>query len=123
MSYSSNLSSVKFPGMKYVSGLFLARRLILAHSFLSLLPRGWWSDQLQNKDDTLVAGQANSRSLSVGTSEYSDLVWINLDDITNPAHQAANAKSNIYVCEFNQWRVQVSDPIIYLPCSNVQFTH
>lgn len=65
--------------------------------------RGWWSDQLQNNDDTLVAGQQNSYAVSVGRQEQ--LPWIDLKDITGG--QAVKATSNMYVCEFNPKRIQV----------------
>ena len=79
--------------------------------------RGWWSDQLQNKDDTLVAGQAKSLAVSVGAAEQIP-AWVGLDQITNPAGLGDQVKSNIYVCEFNPQRVQVRTRI-FCDCHRV----
>jgi hypothetical protein len=78
----------------------------LTQPFVNHQRRGWWSDQLQNKDDTLVAGQSKSLSVSVGAAEQIP-AWIPLDQITTPGGLAAQVKSNIYVCEFNPQRAQV----------------
>ena len=74
--------------------------------------KGWWSDQLQNKDHTLIAGQQKVNKLSVGQeSLLKDSDWINARNLKNTKNSnlALNRLKNIYVCQFNQHRVKV-DP-------------
>ena len=76
--------------------------------------KGWWSDQLQNKDHTLLAGQEKVNRYSVNeTSLLKDSDWINYKKLnystkdgqkTNLANYRAR---NIYVCQYNQNRVKV----------------
>jgi hypothetical protein len=70
--------------------------------------KGWWSDQLQNKDNSLLAGNARSNNVSVGqddlTAEYPG--WILGEDLTPSAE---SRYGNIYVCEFNRMRIKI-DP-------------
>ena len=72
---------------------------------------GWWSDNLQNKDDTLLAGQSISNKISVD-KKSSINNWINgsqlegIDDSTNLDVKKIiqERNKNIYVCLFNQNR-------------------
>ena len=72
--------------------------------------KGWWSDQLQNKDHTLIAGQKTVNSISVGQkSLLKDSDWINgwkLKNTENP-DLIRNRLKNIYVCQYNQHRVKI----------------
>ena len=73
--------------------------------------KGWWSDQLQNKDHTLLAGQQKVNQISVGKeSLLKDSDWINGWKITNTkkADLITDRLKNIYVCQFNQHRVKVT---------------
>ena len=72
--------------------------------------KGWWSDQLQNKDHTLLAGQQNVNQISVGKeSLLKDSDWINAKLLTNTKKPdlLKNRLKNIYVCQYNQNRVKV----------------
>ena len=72
--------------------------------------KGWWSDQLQNKDHTLLAGQQKVNQISVGKeSLLKDSDWINAREITNTKKPdlLKNRLKNIYVCQYNQNRVKV----------------
>ena len=91
MSYSAQIEHPNFPGY-----------------------RGWWSDQLQNKDDTLVAGQATSNQISVGAADLTLSVgWLPITELTSvdAASSAAlqdgvdAALGNLYTCLFNRQRI------------------
>ena len=72
--------------------------------------KGWWSDQLQNKDHTLLAGQQKVNQVSVGEeSLLKDSDWINAKDLINTkeANLPKNRLKNIYVCQYNQNRVKI----------------
>ena len=73
--------------------------------------KGWWSDQLQNKDHTLLAGQQTVNAYSVGKdSLISNSKWINGKDLKyspKTYNVALNRMKNIYVCQYNQHRVKV----------------
>ena len=73
--------------------------------------KGWWSDQLQNKDHTLIAGQQKVNEFSVGQeSLLKDSDWINAKDLKYPEGKknlAVPRLKNIYVCKYNQHRVKV----------------
>ena len=72
--------------------------------------KGWWSDQLQNKDHTLLAGQKEVSQISVGKqSLLKDSDWINAFKLKNTkkADLITNRLKNFYVCQFNQNRVKV----------------
>mmetsp|Transcript_7748 Transcript_7748/g.12391 ORF Transcript_7748/g.12391 Transcript_7748/m.12391 type:complete len:1393 (-) Transcript_7748:698-4876(-) len=72
--------------------------------------RGWWSDNLQNRDDSLVAGQQFSNDVSVGKASLSDQVgWVPYEQLTHASHTPQNALKNLYVCEFNRLRIR-TDP-------------
>lgn len=92
---------------------------------LPLFPNytGWWSDNLQNKDNTLLAGQSKSNDYSVGQDTLlPPSSWINGKDIKNPlATNIINGRlKNIYACLFNQNRVRVSpSQTIYAYLGNV----
>ena len=73
--------------------------------------KGWWSDQLQNKDHTLIAGQQKVNKISVGKeSLLKDSDWINAKKLKytpKTKNLALERLRNIYVCQFNQHRVKV----------------
>ena len=73
--------------------------------------KGWWSDNLQNKDDTLLAGNEISNKISV--NKKSTIKWIEAKDLTGSKkggsnelvkELVANKTRNIYVCLFNRKR-------------------
>ena len=75
--------------------------------------RGWWSDNLQNKDDTLLIGQEKSNKISV--DKKSEIVWIDSKDLVGSKREGSDEisksvidmkRSNIYVCLFNRKRPQ-----------------
>ena len=69
--------------------------------------KGWWSDNLQNQDNTLLAGQSSVNTISVGKSSLlKSTDWINAKDIEPSS--VKNKLKNIYVCLFNQHRVKVT---------------
>ncbi|MGL4948152.1 MAG: hypothetical protein ACRC42_02080, partial [Mycoplasma sp.] len=72
---------------------------------------GWWSDNLQNKDHTLLAGQEISNDISVGKEPlWKDSDWISAKDFVrqNKTEEIITKRlKNIYVCLFNQHRVRV----------------
>ena len=73
--------------------------------------KGWWSDQLQNKDHTLLAGQENVNQISVDKeSLLKDSDWINASKLKNSKspNLIKNRLKNIYVCQFNQNRVKIA---------------
>ena len=74
--------------------------------------KGWWSDQLQNKDHTLLAGQEKVNNISVGqNSLIKDSNWINAKKLKYSPKTRNLAKErlkNIYVCQFNQHRVKIT---------------
>ena len=75
--------------------------------------KGWWTDNLQNKDFSLLAGQAKNNKISVDKPELltSD-DWISASELLNTRDPEKNVikkrLKNIYVCLFNQHRVRVS---------------
>ena len=73
--------------------------------------RGWWSDNLQNKDDTLLAGQEESNTISI--DKTSKLKWVNGKELVGSKREGSQEAikdilkerlSNIYVCLFNRKR-------------------
>ena len=73
--------------------------------------RGWWSDNLQNKDDTLLAGQAVSNEISV--NKKSTIEWIDGKALTGSKREGSEKaakkiiderQKNIYTCLFNRRR-------------------
>ena len=75
------------------------------------LYEGWWSDQLQNKDHTLIAGQQKINRVSVGhDSLLKDSDWINGYNLKQKEGQSeviTKRFKNIYVCQFNRHRVKI----------------
>eukprot|EP00830_Metopus_es_P013292 TRINITY_DN3208_c0_g1_i5.p1 TRINITY_DN3208_c0_g1~~TRINITY_DN3208_c0_g1_i5.p1 ORF type:complete len:1569 (-),score=239.63 TRINITY_DN3208_c0_g1_i5:13-4719(-) len=70
--------------------------------------KGWWSDNLQNKDDTLLAGQQVSNDVSVHKQTLlPSSVWINAKELTSSGTKAIVDKrlKNIHTCLYNQHRV------------------
>ena len=107
-SYSNSLNSLNFPGVK-----------------------GWWSDQLQNKDDTVLAGQATSHTVAVGQPDLTlSNGWIDIYNLTAATNQSAaslrstvdGALSNLYTCLFNRHRIvtRATNPVVYNPGNVVQ---
>ncbi|KAH3766814.1 hypothetical protein Pelo_1308 [Pelomyxa schiedti] len=84
MEYSKKLSHPRFPGKL-----------------------GWWSDNLQNRDRTLLAGQSTVNEISVGQDDLTEKVgWVSAEDLF--PDQSSKLR-NIYTCNFNRFRVSV-DP-------------
>ena len=88
----------------------------ISYDFTKSLPRfpkykGWWSDNLQNKDNTLWAGNNVSNDISVDKNiSLDDSMWIAARDLINPITQSvveARLK-NVHTCLFNQHRVRLS---------------
>ena len=75
--------------------------------------KGWWSDQLQNKDHTLLAGQQKVSQVSVNhESLLKDTDWISAFDLKQSDDNAKrdiilNRLKNFYVCQFNRHRVKI----------------
>ena len=75
---------------------------------------GWWGDNLQNKDDTLVAGQKTCNNISVN-KKNSITAWVQGDQLKgNNDTTSANVKNiidnrnkNIYVCLYNRKRPSI----------------
>ncbi|NTU98874.1 hypothetical protein HGA64_02620, partial [Candidatus Falkowbacteria bacterium] len=78
---------------------------------------GWMSDNLQNKDDTLLAGQSTSNTISVDKSSLlsGKMAWI--DQLGQADPYADAAMKNIYSCLFNRSRAKVdpNNPNIVYP--------
>ena len=74
--------------------------------------KGWWSDQLQNKDHTLIAGQEKVNKVSVGQkSLIADSQWINgykLKQDSTHKNLIEKRLKNLYVCMFNRHRVKIT---------------
>ena len=70
--------------------------------------QGWWSDNLQNKDYTLLAGQSTVNTFpTINKTLLSSSNWINGKNINDKT--VKNRLKNRYVCEFNQHRIKI-DP-------------
>ena len=68
---------------------------------------GWWSDNLQNKDYTLLAGQSIVNTFpTINKTLLSSSNWINGKDINS--NVIKNRLKNRYVCEFNQHRIKIN---------------
>jgi hypothetical protein len=82
--------------------------------------QGWWSDNLQNRDATLLAGQPVSNPVSVVgadlTEEYD--LWVPIESLQGEGMPAATEKAlrNIYTCKYNRKRIKVSP-------ANPKFAH
>ena len=89
LTYDKNYSLYKFPDYK-----------------------GWWSDQLQNKDHTLIAGQQKVSQVAVGhESLLKDSDWISafkLKQKPEKRNVIDDRLKNLYVCMFNRHRVKVT---------------
>ena len=71
--------------------------------------KGWWSDNLQNKDNTLLAGQSKSNDVSVGKETLlPDDKWINYRQMNDPHGVTKQRLKNVYACLFNQHRIKIS---------------
>eukprot|EP01105_Mastigella_eilhardi_P019189 TRINITY_DN44_c0_g2_i1.p1 TRINITY_DN44_c0_g2~~TRINITY_DN44_c0_g2_i1.p1 ORF type:complete len:2522 (-),score=650.58 TRINITY_DN44_c0_g2_i1:100-7614(-) len=70
--------------------------------------KGWWSDNLQNRDRTLIAGQSSSNTYSVGKSSLiPDSQWTDITSLQGASTEAQAALKNIYTCLFNRKWLQV----------------
>lgn len=72
--------------------------------------KGWWSDNLQNRDSTLFAGQSQVNDISVDKPTLlDDSKWINARDLINPKapNIAKGRLKTIHACLFNQYRVRL----------------
>ena len=73
--------------------------------------KGWWSDQLQNKDHSLIAGQQKVSQVAVGhPSLLKDSDWISAFKLKQKEGQEKiikNRLTNLYVCMFNRYRVKI----------------
>lgn len=70
-------------------------------------PTGWWPDNLQNRDHTLLVGQPISNDIAVNNADLTLLLgWTDILDLQFNASdaKAVDAKKNIYTCLFNRWR-------------------
>ena len=74
--------------------------------------KGWWSDQLQSKDHTLLAGQQKVSQVSVGHENLIDESnWISgfkLKQKSGKEHIITQRLKNLYVCMFNRHRVKIT---------------
>jgi len=69
--------------------------------------RGWWSDNLQNRDHTLVAGNKVSNDISVGQkSLIPDSEWIDVTQLRDAEDLVARSEKNVYSCLFNRRSVK-----------------
>jgi len=63
--------------------------------------KGWWSDNLQNKDHTLTAGNQKVNDVSVGKpSLIND--WFDITKLQNADELVKKAEKNVYTCLFNR---------------------
>ena len=75
--------------------------------------QGWWGDNLQNKDDTLLAGQDDCNEISV--NKESKIEWVNGASLkgnnqtrtTDVQETITKRNKNIYVCLFNRKRPEI----------------
>ena len=68
--------------------------------------KGWWSDNLQNRDQTLLAGQDHSNIYpTINETLLTEDSWTNAKQINSTI--AEKKLKNIYVCQFNQHRIKV----------------
>ena len=74
---------------------------------------GWWCDNLQNKDDTLIAQNEISNKISV--DKKSKIEWVKGKDLIGSKREGSNElvkeminnrTRNIYVCLYNRKRVK-----------------
>jgi len=69
--------------------------------------RGWWSDNLQNRDRTLVAGNKVSNDVSVGKeSLIPDSEWVDISLLQNAESKVKSSERNVYSCLFNRRAVK-----------------
>ena len=69
--------------------------------------QGWWCDNLQNKDHTLLAGQSTVNTFpTINKTLLSSSDWINGKNINS--NTIKNRLKNRYVCEFNQHRIKIN---------------
>ena len=74
--------------------------------------KGWWPDNLQNRDDTLLAGQETCNSITVDKERRSIENWIDSKDLVGINDTTTeyvkklieNRNKNIYVCLFGRKR-------------------
>eukprot|EP00727_Mastigamoeba_balamuthi_P014546 m51a1_g9716 hypothetical protein (2423) ;mRNA; r:1421685-1430074 len=72
--------------------------------------RGWWSDNLQLSDHTLVAGQSRANTIAVGRSPLTDTsAWVDITQLHGADALVQSALRNAYTCLFNR-RTPKVDP-------------
>jgi len=77
---------------------------------------GWRSENLQNKDDTLLGGQEDANTISVDKTDQMTNNWVDVNQMTDVSPHDQQAMKNIYSCLFNRWRAKVdpdSSKIVY----------
>lgn len=67
---------------------------------------GWWSDNLQNKDETLLGGQEVSQPIAVTEPDLPDSAWVDVENLEQADGVVAGRLRNIYVCRFNRYRLR-----------------
>lgn len=94
MSYDSSHTNVRFaPYHGFTFRIPFSKRV------------GWWTDNLQNKDHTLVAGQSGVNDVAVGaTPLINDDFWVDITELTDASDLADEALTNEYTCLFNRRR-------------------
>jgi len=72
--------------------------------------RGWWSDNLQNKDNTVLAGQTSFNRYSVNSTDLTKGLWIPIEQLQGEGAGAGALKAshNIYTCLYNRHRIRVA---------------
>jgi len=65
--------------------------------------KGWWSDNLQNRDHTLVAGNKKSNDVAVGKeSLIPDSEWFDISKVQRGEANVSAVEKNVYTCLFNR---------------------
>ena len=69
--------------------------------------KGWWSDNLQNKDNTLLAGQAYVNTYpTINKTLLTENSWVNAKRMNSEDFK--KRLKNKYICQFNQHRIKVN---------------
>jgi len=69
--------------------------------------KGWWSDNLQNRDRTLTAGNKKVYDISVGKeSLIPESEWVDVTKLHGVESKVAESEKNIYRCLFNRRSVK-----------------
>ena len=82
--------------------------------------KGWWCDNLQNKDETLLAAQETCNKISVDKKQNSISTWVDGKDLVGSKREGSTEKvksivesrlKNIYVCLYNRHRPEFKPDI------------